>query len=110
MEALGACVDDEKGVPCLSWEHMHLQGAPSWAIPCLDDSLERGRPNDARRSKCRMCSIRRVENTSASRLNPLARVSKIANCPRRQKGKGLISGAEDHWCIAKWIGRWFPDR
>ena len=38
-------VDDEEGVPCLIWEHMHLEGAPSWATPCLDNSLERGIPN-----------------------------------------------------------------
>uniref|UniRef100_M1DQM9 Uncharacterized protein n=1 Tax=Solanum tuberosum TaxID=4113 RepID=M1DQM9_SOLTU len=39
-------MDAKEGVPCLVWEHMHLEGAPSWATPCLDDSLERGRPNE----------------------------------------------------------------
>jgi len=38
-------MDDKEEVPCLVWEHMHLEGGPSWATPCLDNSLERGRSN-----------------------------------------------------------------
>ncbi|KAH0657527.1 hypothetical protein KY289_026275 [Solanum tuberosum] len=46
-----ACMDAKEGVPCLAWKHMHLERAPSWATPCLDDSLEHRRPNEVRRSK-----------------------------------------------------------
>lgn len=104
-----ACMDAKGGVPCLAWEHMHLEGTPNWATPCLDYSLEGGRPNEARRSKSRMCSIRRAGELLGDSPNPFAECSQYRQLPKElQRGKLLTRRAEDHWASPRGLGAMVP--
>ncbi|KAH0650282.1 hypothetical protein KY284_030194 [Solanum tuberosum] len=49
--------------------------------------------------------------TSATRQTSLARVPRLQKCPKElRREKMFIWRSEDHWQIAKWIGRWSPNR
>uniref|UniRef100_M1DX89 Uncharacterized protein n=1 Tax=Solanum tuberosum TaxID=4113 RepID=M1DX89_SOLTU len=52
-----------------------------------------------------------LENTSATRQNPFGEGSQDHQLPKELQRENLLTRrAEDHWRIAKWIGRWFLDR